>query len=121
MQLRVERDGNLRCVYDEAIDLTALGALTIRRASSVEPDRDGAWWADLSPLGGPRLGPFAQRSLALAAEESWLERNWLGRRPHFRHRPAPGDGSKAEGVDPAPTACPPRHVHRGDRPAADVL
>lgn len=89
MQLRVERDGNLRCVYDEAIDLTALGALTIRRASSVEPDRDGAWWADLSPLGGPRLGPFAQRSLALIAEVTWLERNWLEPPPAFPSSPSP--------------------------------
>ena len=77
MRLVVERGGLVRCVYEEAVDLSTLGVLSIRRASHVEPDPEGAWWADLAPLGGPRLGPFPQRSLALAAEESWLERNWL--------------------------------------------
>jgi hypothetical protein len=28
---------------------------------------------------GPRLGPFALRSEALAAEQHWLEANWLPR------------------------------------------
>jgi len=91
MQLRVERDGNHRCVYTEVIDLAALGALTIRRASYVEPDRDGAWWVDLSPLGGPRLGPFAQRSLALTAEGTWLERNWLETPPAYPSAPSQPD------------------------------
>ena len=39
-----------------------------RRASHVEPDADGRWWADLSPVAGPRLGPFEVRSAALDAE-----------------------------------------------------
>jgi hypothetical protein len=77
MLLVVEQGGLVRCLYGEAVDLSTLGVLSIRRASHVEPDRQGAWWADLSPLGGPRLGPFPQRSLALAAEQAWLERNWL--------------------------------------------
>src|SRR5262245_58978349 len=77
MWLVVESDGHVRCLYGEAVDLASLGVLSIRRASQVEPDSEGAWWSDLSPLNGPRLGPFAQRSLALAAEEKWLERNWL--------------------------------------------
>ena len=77
MWLVVEPNGQVRCLYGEAVDLASLGVLSIRRASHVEPDSEGAWWADLSPLNGPRLGPFPQRSLALAAEEKWLERNWL--------------------------------------------
>ncbi len=77
MRLVIEPGGRVRCLYGEAVDLTRLGVLSIRRASQVEPDGKGAWWADMSPVGGPRLGPFAQRSLALAAEEAWLERNWL--------------------------------------------
>jgi hypothetical protein len=77
MRLVIEPGGRVRCLYGEAVDLASLGVLTIRRASHVEPDRDGAWWADLSPVGGPRLGPFVRRSLALAAEETWLEDNWL--------------------------------------------
>ena len=46
-------------------------------AGGLEPDERGRWWADLAPVGGPRLGPYAQRSLAPAAEERWLVRNWL--------------------------------------------
>jgi hypothetical protein len=77
MHLVVEPGGQVRCLYGEALDLASLGLLSIRRASHVEPDGEGAWWADLSPLGGPRLGPFTHRSLALTAEESWLECHWL--------------------------------------------
>jgi hypothetical protein len=79
MELIIEPGGQIRCLYSEAVDLSSLGALTIRRASHVEPDEDGAWWADLLPLAGPRLGPFARRSQALEAEEEWLRQNWLER------------------------------------------
>jgi hypothetical protein len=78
MQLIVRPDGTVRCLYSEAIDLSALGRLEIRRASHVEPDERGLWHADLAPVGGPRLGPFSQRSGALAAEEAWLLAHWLG-------------------------------------------
>lgn len=79
MQLVVETSGTVRCLYDEAIDLAAMGLLAIARGSHVEPTADGTWQADLSPIGGPTLGPFAVRSQALAAERDWLERNWLER------------------------------------------
>jgi hypothetical protein len=77
MQLIITPGGTVRCVYGEELDLTALGSLTITRASYVEPDQQGRWWADLSPIRGPFLGPFTQRSEALAAEHAWLETNWL--------------------------------------------
>ncbi len=77
MQIVVCPDGSLRTLYDETIDLPALGALSIRRASHVEPDDSGRWWADLAPMNGPRLGPFDRRSDALKAEQEWLEANWL--------------------------------------------
>ena len=77
MQLVIENAGNVRCVYNEAIDLTVLGSLTIARGSHVEPTIDGRWTADLSPAGGPVLGPFDHRSDALAAELDWLESYWL--------------------------------------------
>ena len=81
MRLRIDPDGTVRCVYAEAIDLSALGTPTIRRASHVEPDEYGQWWADLSPVGGPMLGPFPSRTPALDAELAWLEEHWLlGRR-----------------------------------------
>ena len=81
MQIVVEPGGVVRCLYDEAIDLAALGAVSIRRASHVEPDAagggDGSWSVDLSPVGGPRLGPFPRRGIALDAERRWLEQHVL--------------------------------------------
>src|SRR5579859_5771557 len=76
MQLVVDGQGRVHCLYGETIDLGCLGVLAIRRASHVEPEGQ-SWFADLSPVGGPRLGPFARRSQALDAEEDWLLRNWL--------------------------------------------
>ena len=77
MQLVIERGGSTRCLYDEVIDLACLGKLTMTRGSHVEPTADGQWWADLSPVCGPVLGPFAMRSEALDAERQWLEDHWL--------------------------------------------
>src|ERR1041385_1587026 len=45
MLLRIEPDGQVYCLYGESIDLAALGDLTIKRASHVEPDDAGQWWA----------------------------------------------------------------------------
>ncbi|MFL5329193.1 MAG: hypothetical protein ACJ8C4_09775 [Gemmataceae bacterium] len=73
MQLVIDRSGVVHAVYDEIIDLARLGSLTIRRASHVEPDARGNWFADLSPVDGPKLGPFSHRTAALKAERDWLE------------------------------------------------
>jgi len=73
MILQIDPFGQAVCLYTEAIDLASLGELSIRRASHVEPDQEGNWHADLSPVGGPALGPCASRSIALAAEAAWLE------------------------------------------------
>src|SRR5204862_146914 len=81
MQLLIDPKGEVRCLYGEAIDLAALGPLTIRRASHVEPDVQGRWWADLAPDGGPKLGPFDRRTQALDAERVWLEAQWLASPP----------------------------------------
>jgi len=77
MQLVIKRGGAVRAIYSEEIDLATLGSPAISRASHVEPTTDGHWTADLSPLGGPVLGPFPARSQALQAEYEWLERHWL--------------------------------------------
>ena len=83
MELVIDPSGAIRCVYDEAIDLAALGKLRVARASHVEPDAQGRWTADLRPVDGPLMGPFTLRSEALAAEQRWLEQHWL----------IPGEGS----------------------------
>ena len=77
MQLVITPDGTTRCIYAEGIDLTTLGQVTIARGSHVEPDDLSQWWADMSPVSGPRLGPYVRRSEALQAEVAWLEANWL--------------------------------------------
>jgi hypothetical protein len=77
MQLVIQPSGTIRCIYAEAIPLAALGAVSISRGSHVEPTPAGNWLADLSPVAGPVLGPFADRSQALEAEHTWLESNWL--------------------------------------------
>ena len=99
MKLLVKPDGTVRAIYDEAIDLGVLGRPTITRASHVEPDQEGRWLADLTPVGGPVLGPFDRRSEALEAERDWLERHWL-----------PGDRLNRTSSH--------RSLHRGRRPAA---
>ena len=55
----------------------------IRRASHVEPDEAGRWWADLSPVGGPRLGPFArpQPGPGRRGVSGWKRTGWLVRPP----------------------------------------
>ncbi len=77
MILIAEPNGLIRCVYDEAIDVGQLGSPAIERASHVEPNDDGTWTADLTPVNGPLLTGFEKRSEALAAELEWLEANWL--------------------------------------------
>jgi hypothetical protein len=83
MDLIVGPVGTIRALYDESLDLAALGRPVITRASHVEPDPQGLWTADLRPVAGLVLGPFGRRSEALAAERAWLEAHW-------RVAPAPG-------------------------------
>jgi hypothetical protein len=77
MKLLVKPEGTVRAIYDETIDLAVLGRPSITRASTVEPDQEGRWLVDLTPVGGPVLGAFDRRSEALEAEREWLERHWL--------------------------------------------
>ena len=72
IELVVDPGGEVRCIYDEALDLREIGKLQITRASHVEPDSDGNWWADMGPVDGPVLGPFRDRTVALQAERRWL-------------------------------------------------
>jgi hypothetical protein len=74
MELLVGCDGVARCIYAEVLDLREIGKLQITRASHVEPDSEGHWWADMGPSGGPVLGPYGSRTEALRAERGWLAR-----------------------------------------------
>lgn len=77
LELLIAPGGVIRCLYGEELDFNQLGRLRITRGSHVEPTSDGRWTADLSPVGGPELGPFPVRSLALDAERQWLREHWL--------------------------------------------
>jgi hypothetical protein len=77
LQIVVLPDGTVKCVYSEEINLSSLGTLSIQRGSHVEPNEAGQWLCDLSPVHGPAIGPFANRSEALAAEQTWLAEHWL--------------------------------------------
>jgi len=72
MELVVEAGGDVRCIDAESLDLQALGKLQITRATHVEPDLDGNWFADMGPVEGPVLGPFGTRGEALLAERGRL-------------------------------------------------
>lgn len=74
-EIIVAPNGMVRFIYDD--DLASLlqdvGALSIARASHVEPLLDGGGWtADMSPVNGPVLGPFPTRQEALDEETDWL-------------------------------------------------
>ena len=70
-------DGKIRFIWTDAISplLPPLGTVRIQRASHVEPTLDGQWTADMSPVGGPVLGPFPLRGTALQEEIAWLVGN----------------------------------------------
>lgn len=83
-QLVVGPGGHVRMIYSETLDPHLFGRPTITRGSHVEPTENGTWNADLSPMGGPTLGPFSRRSEALDAELSWLQQHWLPVGQHSR-------------------------------------
>ena len=66
-----------KAIYDDALSptLEALGEVSIKRASEVEPTEEGWWSANMARSGGECLGPFRLRGHALAAERDWLRRN----------------------------------------------
>ena len=78
MKMKISPEGEVTCIYTEAIDLPEIGKITeIKRASHVEPTalmQSIGWTSDMSPVGGPVLGPFDNRQDALTAEVEWLER-----------------------------------------------
>ena len=79
MGIVVEATGRLRFLWDDALaGMTGLGETMVHRASHVEPTggaRWSGWMADLSPVGGPTLGPFGTHGAAIKAERDWLQAN----------------------------------------------
>ena len=77
MKVVIRPAGLVEALYDDCLDWAALGLPQIRRASQVDADSSAHWYANLGPVDGPVLGPFATRREALAAEATWLEDNLL--------------------------------------------
>ena len=74
---RVEPTADLAPAVRDA--LISSGRLVQRAEQWVAIGTDGAeypagtiYWADLSPVDGPTLGPFRSRDEAIAAEVAWL-------------------------------------------------
>lgn len=98
-QVIISPTGEVRAIYSPLTSQIAKalgGPVTTRRASHVEPTADlseaarrsifeiwgcwpsevlwpSAWWADMTPVGGPVLGPYETREEALDDEKVWLE------------------------------------------------
>ena len=77
MILSISPQGDIRGIYTDNFPWLELGKALVQRASNVEPDHLGLWWADLSLSNGPKIGPFARRADAIAAEIAWLEKHRL--------------------------------------------
>jgi hypothetical protein len=79
-KIAIRPDGKIEFLYkDDLRNLLNIGRAEISRASTVEPTSDNRWLVDLSPIGGPKLGPFKDRQKALDEEVRWVEKNYLQR------------------------------------------
>ena len=72
MQIVIKPSGVFISIYSDTFDYGEFGKPQIRRASHVEPDDAGHWFADMSPVDGPKLGPFNKRNEAVDAELEFL-------------------------------------------------
>jgi hypothetical protein len=78
MKMVITPEGEIRHIYDDRlVGLAEHGESVTSRASHVEPTPDGKWEADMSPVDGPKLGPFGTRVEALKEEVKWLEENHI--------------------------------------------
>lgn len=76
VEVIIEADGTVTFVHDDDLAdalVEHYADAAIQRASHVEPTDDGRWTADLSPVGGPVLGPYTRRAMALDEEVAWLK------------------------------------------------
>jgi hypothetical protein len=72
IQLRLRGDTIRHIYHDGLLPLADHGQAVTARASHVEPCQAGGWMVDLTPVGGPVLGPFPRRDVALNIEVEWL-------------------------------------------------
>lgn len=77
MKIILGVDGVVRYVYNDVIHkhMSTLGEATIKRATHVEPDENGMWYADLSPVGGEKITGFKTHKEAIDFELKWLSKH----------------------------------------------
>jgi hypothetical protein len=82
--IHISPAGQITMIHDDGMrELLKQGQASLRRASHVEPGDPALgqdplqWYADMAPVQGPVLGPFATRTEALASEVDWLNHNLL--------------------------------------------
>jgi len=75
MKLFIDENGVIQLIYTDNIDLSEWGDVKIQRASHVEPDENGLWYVDLTPVGGIIHHGFKKRQEALDFEVQWLLNN----------------------------------------------
>jgi hypothetical protein len=68
----IKPTGLFVAIYSDDWAYEKLGKPCIRRASHVEPDESGRWFADMTTSSGPILGPFRKRQEAINAELEYL-------------------------------------------------
>ena len=68
MQLVIQPDGTVRCVYGETVDLHASAGWRSSEAPTWSRLTMARWQADLSPVGGPVLGPFRIAAMHVGGE-----------------------------------------------------
>jgi hypothetical protein len=76
MKLVINKEGAIQTIAEDDLSfVSSLGDCNAQRASHVNPVKHNGkllWSADLSPVGGPVLGPFGTRTEAIKSEIEWL-------------------------------------------------
>ena len=85
-------DGCGHCLYTEAIDLSKLGKLTIKRATTIEFDNNTQYWRVYDKTGFPMFS-----SLSREACLDW-ERQHLESQEDMKHELQHGAGAVAVGT-----------------------
>lgn len=77
-KVKIGLDGTLTFIHDDDLAqmMSKFGKLTITRASDVEPDELGRWFANMRD--GTVLGPFNRRDDALKEEVAYLNKKMFG-------------------------------------------
>jgi hypothetical protein len=71
--IRFDLQGEGHCLYTESLDLTTIGNLQIKRASSIEFNNERQYWEVRSPT-GEILFTSASRSVCVAWELQYFNR-----------------------------------------------